>query len=212
VLARTLTWVIYGIKLNMSFALHCEIHYQLSLTMTRRGRGGRAAQGAGPSWGAPPPQGGRRRRRGSERGKGERGYMRGREKTKNFMYNNGRGLTREGGVRRSWEEKRWLPTNRRSDRRIEGTRTKLSTRRTQRYPQIPPMMHGSKVIARRSCHRSCNRPELRRAIPSVTDLNWGDDFKIWKGLDERVLAIYVYIARVWRYFIFHNYTIFKIKK
>jgi hypothetical protein len=37
-----------------------------------------------------------------------------------------------------------LRTNRWSDQRSEGTRTKLSTRRTQRHPQIPTMMFGSK--------------------------------------------------------------------
>jgi hypothetical protein len=128
--------------------------------MARMGRGGRAAQGAGPSRGGTTAIGGRgvvagEAREGSERGATHAGE----KKTKNFMCNNGGGLTREVGVR-----------------------------------------------------RSCNCPELRRAIPGVADLNWGNNFKIWKGLDERVLAIYIYIARVWRYFIFHNYPIFKIKK
>jgi hypothetical protein len=43
-----------------------------------------------------------------------------------------------------------LGMNRRSDRRIEGTGTKPSTRQTQWYARIPPRTHGSKVIARRS--------------------------------------------------------------
>jgi hypothetical protein len=62
---------------------------------------------------------------------------------------------------------RRLRTNRRLDRRIEGTETMLSTRRTQRYPRISPTTHGLKVIAR----WSWNRLELCRAIPRVSDLD-----------------------------------------
>jgi hypothetical protein len=109
------------------------------------------------------------------------------------------------------EPRRKMPigTNRLSDRRIEDTRMKLSMRQTQRYPQIPPTTLGSKVIAHESCHRSWNRPELRRAISGVSDLDWGWSLKFRKGLDERILAIY--IVRVLRYFIFYNYPIFKTK-
>ena len=80
-----------------------------------------------------------------------------------------------------------LAAKRRLDRRIESTGTKLSTRRMQRYPRIPPTMHGLKLIAHQSYRRSWNRPELRRAILGTVN-------------NERVPAIY--IARVWRYFIF----------
>jgi hypothetical protein len=41
-------------------------------------------------------------------------------------------------------------------RQTKGTTTKLSARQMQRYPRIPPTMHGSKLIARRSCRRSWN--------------------------------------------------------
>jgi hypothetical protein len=92
--------------------------------------------------------------------------------------------------RRSRGQFHRLGTNCWSDRRIEGTGTKLSTRRTKRYPRIPPTTHGLKVITQ----RSWNRPELRRTIPGVSDLNWERGFKIRKRLDERFQAIY--IARV----------------
>jgi hypothetical protein len=84
--------------------------------------------------------------------------------------------------------------DRQSDRRIKGTGTKLSARRMQRYPRIPPMTHGLEVIARRSCRRSWNRPELRRAIPGVSGLDWGWGFEIRKGLDERIPAIYILLG------------------
>jgi hypothetical protein len=66
-----------------------------------------------------------------------------------------------------------------------------------------------KVIARRSCRRSWNRPKLRRAIPKIVDRMWENGFEIWKGLSERVPTIYV--ARVLIYFIFQNKPMFKIK-
>jgi hypothetical protein len=60
------------------------------------------------------------------------------------------------------------------------------------------MMYGSKVIARQSYRQSYrqswNRPELRRAIPGVSDLNWEWGFEIQKRIDKRIPAIY--IARV----------------
>jgi hypothetical protein len=58
-------------------------------------------------------------------------------------------------------------------RRFEGpidepnALTKPSTRQTQRYPRIPQTRHGLGIIARRSCRRSWNRPELRRTIPGA---------------------------------------------
>jgi hypothetical protein len=84
------------------------------------------------------------------------------KKTRTKRTNNRGRAHRRKKPRRSQGEKHGLGTNRRSDRRIEGIGTKLSVRRTQRYPRIPPTTHGSKVIAR---HRSWNRSELRRAIP-----------------------------------------------
>jgi hypothetical protein len=60
------------------------------------------------------------------------------------------------------------------------------------------MTHGSKVNARRSCRRSChwswNHSELRRAIPGVSDLNWGSGFEIWKEIDDRIPAIYIWLG------------------
>jgi hypothetical protein len=76
---------------------------------------------------------------------------------------------REEDPRRSREEIRRLSQIRGSNRRTEHAATKPSTRRTQRYPRIPQTMHGLGVIARRSCRRSWNRPELRRAIPGARD-------------------------------------------
>jgi hypothetical protein len=132
---------------------------------------------------------------------GERGCAR-KTKMKNFIGNNGGRAHRRRRPRCSREEKRRLTVNHRSDRRIKCTEMKPSTRRTQRYPRISPATHGSIVITR----QSWNCSELRRAIPGVSDLDWGWGFKIQKGLDERIPAIC--IAKVWRYFC--NYPIFKI--
>jgi hypothetical protein len=110
------------------------------------------------------------------------------KKQKSFMDNNGGRAHRIRRPRRSREEKR-----RRPDRQIEGTGTKLSKRRTERYPRIPQTTYESKVIARRSCHWSWNRPELRRAIPSVSDLDWEWGFEFRKELDERILHTHTYI-------------------
>jgi hypothetical protein len=63
-------------------------------------------------------------------------------------------LTGEDEVRRSREENCRLTVNRRSDRRIESTGTKFSTRQMQQYSRILPTTHGMKVIARRSCYWS----------------------------------------------------------
>jgi hypothetical protein len=78
-------------------------------------------------------------------------------------------LTGEEDPRRSRDEIRRLPEIWGSNRRTERAVTKPSTRRTQRYPRIPQTMHGLRVIARRSCRPSWNRPELRRAIPGARD-------------------------------------------
>jgi hypothetical protein len=107
------------------------------------------------------------------------------------MGNNGGKAHRRRNPRRSQGQIHWLRTNCQSDRWIEGTWTKVLTRRTQRYPQILPTTHRSKVIARWSYRWSWNRPELRFAIPGVSDLNWGRGFKIRKGLDERIPGIYI---------------------
>jgi hypothetical protein len=61
-----------------------------------------------------------------------------------------------------------------------------------------------------SCRRIWNRPELRRAISGIGERTWGNDFDIWKGLGERVLAIYRFLGFE-DFFIFHNKCIFKIK-
>jgi hypothetical protein len=76
--------------------------------------------------GAPPP--------GRERGKRE--GLRGEDK--NDEHNEKQWRRGSPERRPCWSrgQIRRLRTNRRSDRRIEGTRTKLSTGRTQRYPQI----------------------------------------------------------------------------
>jgi hypothetical protein len=56
------------------------------------------------------------------------------------------------------------------------------------------MTNGLKVIARRSCGWSWNLPELRRAIPGVSDLDLGWGFEIQKRLDERILVIFILIG------------------
>jgi hypothetical protein len=94
-------------------------------------------------------------------------------------------------VRRSQEENRRLMANQRSDRRTESTRTKPSMRQTQLYSWILPMTHELKVIARRSCHRIWNRPELWRAIPGIVYRIWGNGFEISKGLIVRLPAKYI---------------------
>jgi hypothetical protein len=85
-------------------------------------------------------------------------------------------LTGEEDPRRSRKKIRRLLEIRGSNRRTERAATKPSTRRTQRYPRIPQTMHGLGVIARRSCRRSWNRPELRRAIPGARDWIWRKRF------------------------------------
>jgi hypothetical protein len=113
---------------------------------------------------------------------------------KNTMDNNGGKAHRRRNSRRSREQIRRLTKNYRSDRRIEGTGTKILTRRMQPYPRIPSTTHRLKVIARQSCRRSWNRPKLRRAIPGVLDLDWRRGFEIQKGLDERIPAIYILLG------------------
>jgi hypothetical protein len=103
-------------------------------------------------------------------------------------------LTGEEDSRRSREEIRRLPEIRGSNRRIEHVATKPSTRRTQRYPRIRQTMHGLGVIARRSCRRSCNRPELWRAIPGARDWIWRKCFVFWNGLDEMKPDVYIYLG------------------
>src|SRR5688572_15887412 len=71
-------------------------------------------------------------------------------------------------------------------------------------------MHGLGVIARRSCRRSWNRPELRRAIPGARDWSWGKRFVFCNGLDEMKPDMYIYLG-------FgrdknSDFTIFKIRK
>jgi hypothetical protein len=96
--------------------------------------------------------------------------------------------------RRSRGEIRRLPEIRGSNRLTERAATKSSTRRTQRYPWIRQTMHGLGVIARRSCRRSWNRPELRRAIPGARDWIWGKHFVLWNGLDEMKPDMCIYLG------------------
>jgi hypothetical protein len=103
-------------------------------------------------------------------------------------------LTGEEDPRRSREEIRRLPEIRGSNRRTECAATKPSTRQTQRYPRIRQTMHGLGVIARRSCRRSWNRPELRRAIPGARDWIWRKRFMFWNGLDEMKPDMYIYLG------------------
>jgi hypothetical protein len=132
----------------------------------RRGPVGWGKEGEGPL----PP--------GEERGgRRDGGAARGREKREISMHNIGGGLTGEEHPRRSRAQIHRFRTNRRSDRWIEGTGMKLSTRRTQWYPWIPMTTHRSKVIACLSCRRSWNHSELQRAILGVSDLNWGWGFE-----------------------------------
>jgi hypothetical protein len=81
-----------------------------------------------------------------------------------------------------------------SNRRTEHAATKPSMRRTQWYPWIRQTMHGLGVIARRSCRRSWNRPELRRAIPGAKDRIWRKRFVFWNGLDEMKPDMYIYLG------------------
>jgi hypothetical protein len=81
-----------------------------------------------------------------------------------------------------------------SDRRTECAPTKPLMRRTQRYPQIPQTMHRFGVIARRSCRRSWNRSELRRAIPGSRDRIWRNHFVLLNGLDAEKSYMYIYLG------------------
>jgi hypothetical protein len=103
-------------------------------------------------------------------------------------------LTGEEDPRWSREEIRRLPEIRGSNRRTERAATKPVTRRTQRYPRIRQTMHGLGVIACRSCRRSWNRCELRRAIPGASDWIWGKRFVFWNGLDEMKPDMYIYLG------------------
>jgi hypothetical protein len=115
---------------------------------------------------------------GEERGgRRDGGAARGREKREISMHNIGGGLTGEEDPRRSRAQIHRFRTNSRSDRWIEGTGMKFSTRRTQWYPWISMTTHKSKVIACLSCRRSWNHSELQRAILGVSDLNWGWGFE-----------------------------------
>jgi hypothetical protein len=106
-------------------------------------------------------------------------------------------LTGEEDSYRSREEIRRLPEIRGSNRRIERAATKPSMRRTQQYPRIPQTMHRLGVIARRSCRRSWNRPEFRRAIPGARDWIWRKRFVFWNGLDEMKSDMYIYLGFGW---------------
>jgi hypothetical protein len=55
-------------------------------------------------------------------------------------------------------------------------------------------MHGLGVIARRSCHWSWNRSELRRAIPGARDRIWRNRFAFWNVFDEEKSDMYIYLG------------------
>jgi hypothetical protein len=103
-------------------------------------------------------------------------------------------LTGKEDSRWSREEIHRLPNIRRSNRRTERTLMKSSTRRTQEYPRILQTMHELGVIAHRSCRRSWNRSELRRAIPRARDQIWRNRFAFWNGLDEMKPDMYIYLG------------------
>jgi hypothetical protein len=103
-------------------------------------------------------------------------------------------FTGEEDPRRSREEIRRLSEIRGSNRRTERAATKPSTRRMQRHPWIRQTMHGLGVIAHRSCRRSWNCPELRRAIPGARDWIWRKPFVFWNGLDEMKPDMYIYLG------------------
>jgi hypothetical protein len=106
-------------------------------------------------------------------------------------------LTGEEDPHRSREEIHRLPEIRGSNRQTERAATKPSMRQTQWYPRIPQTMHGLGVIARRSCRRNWNRPELRRAIPGARDWIWRKRFVFWNGLYEMKLDMYIYLGFGW---------------
>jgi hypothetical protein len=142
---------------------------------------------------------GKRRGRGAVAGEGEgrvRGPLRGRENEEHeeTLGTTMEVLTGKEDSRQSREEIRRLPEIRRSNRRTERAATKPSTRRTQRYHRIRQTMHGLGVIARRSCRRSWNRPELRRAIPGAMYWIWRKRFVFWNGLDEMKPDMYIYLG------------------
>jgi hypothetical protein len=103
-------------------------------------------------------------------------------------------LTGEEDSRRSRKEIHRLPEIRGSNRRTERAPTKPSMRRTQRYPRIRQTIRGLGVIACRSCRRSWNRSELRRAIPGARDRIWRNLFVFWNGLDEMKSVMYIYLG------------------
>jgi hypothetical protein len=144
-----------------------------------QGQGGRA-QG----WGVAPLGAG-----------GEReGLRREERKNEELGWNPWRWHTGEEDPRRSREEIRRLPEIWGSNRQTERAPTKPSTIRTQRYPRIPQTMHGLGVIARRSCCRSWNLSELRRAIPGARDRIWRNSFVFWNGLNEMKPEMYLYLG------------------
>jgi hypothetical protein len=126
---------------------------------------------------------------------GEREGLRREERRKKELGSNPwRRLTGEEDPHRSREKICRLPEIRGSNRRTECAATKPSTRRRQRYPRIPQTMQGSGVIARRSCRRSWNRPELRRAIPGARNRIWRKCFVFWNGLDEMKPDMHIYLG------------------
>jgi hypothetical protein len=82
--------------------------------------------------------------------------------------------------------------------------------RTQWYPRIPSTTDGSKVIARRSFRRCWNHLRTLTSDFRGFRSNLRVGFRILKRA-RREDSIHIYIARVWRSFIFRNDPIFKIE-
>jgi hypothetical protein len=147
-------------------------------------------------------RGGKRGQRGAAAGERERreererGVVWGKQKQRNSMDNNGGGLTGEDKVYRSREENRRLATNQRLDRRIEGTRMKLSTRQMQRYPRMPDTAADTRIESNCTPELSPDLEPPRTLASNFENCgsNMGNCFKIWKVLDERVPSIYILLG------------------
>jgi hypothetical protein len=117
------------------------------------------------------------------RGEGGYGYI---WKTKKKSEERWRMLTKK---RSSLESRRKLSINVKPKIQSMNQRhpDKTWTRQTSWYPQISPMTHELKVIAR----WSWNRPELWRGNDDATDLDSWNGSGIWNWLGERIPAIYI---------------------
>jgi hypothetical protein len=175
-----------------------------------RGGGGSTGQGEG----APPS------RRGG--GGGHRGGEKGGERER----------VREGlGCDMWWETKKNLENN--GDSSMEKRRSSLEPRRkspidgepevgstNQKYRDEALDETNATVLSdsandaqiESNCSPDLEPPWTSASNSENCGSNMGNCFEIWKGLGERIPAIYIYIyiSRVWSYFIFSNKFIFKI--